>query len=120
MNSDARKRLVDRLRDPMNTPQGLLVDSCKEAADELARLSELEADAERLSKSLGHAIEIIDKHVANDALGMNWSGGGDGWNTESWPIKDEFLHYMRDDLAKHAALAATRTASAESAEGGVG
>jgi hypothetical protein len=65
-----------------------------------------EADAQLMAASpdlleaLKHAVAIIRKYVPADALGMNSQGGGDGWNDQSWPVLDEYLHYMDAAISK--------------------
>lgn len=65
-----------------------------------ARIAELEGAGSDLLESLQHATAIIRKHVPDDALGMNSAGGGDGWNDQSWPLLDEYLHYMDEAIKK--------------------
>lgn len=73
-------------------------------AAEIARaaLAAAEKDESELVEALRHAVAIIKKYVPIDALGRNSEGGGDGWNDRSWPILEEYLHYMDEALAKHA------------------
>lgn len=58
------------------------------------------AAAPDLLESLQHAVQIIRKYVPADALGINSQGGGDGYNDQSWPVLDEYLHYMDAAIAK--------------------
>lgn len=58
------------------------------------------AAAPDLYESLKHAVAIIKQHVPEDALGFNSEGGGDGYNDRSWPLLDEYLHYMNAALAR--------------------
>jgi hypothetical protein len=61
----------------------------------------LVAAAPELLASLKDAIEIIEKHVPRDALGIDHMGdfsvpGG----VMTWGVLDEHLHYMRQAIAK--------------------
>lgn len=59
------------------------------------------AAAPELYGALERAVEIIHEHVPEDALGQ---GGGicpePGMPDQTWPIKEEELHYMDTALAK--------------------
>lgn len=54
-----------------------------------------------LVEALTSARKIIADHVPADALGIGTEGGGDGFNDRSWPILDEYLHYMSQTLSKY-------------------
>lgn len=69
-------------------------------ADLQADVARLRAVNDELVRALTDAVAIIRKYVPADALGTNSQGGGDGWNDQSWPILDEYLHYMDAALAK--------------------
>lgn len=74
------------------------VEEYRLAAEPRARII---AAAPELYTALANAIEVIEAHVPEDALGSNWEGdpqvpGG----THGWHIRDEYLHYMRAALAK--------------------
>ena len=62
-----------------------------------------------LLESLKHAVAIIRKYVPEDALGTNSQGGGDGFNDQSWPLLDEYLHHM-DAAITNATASPMRTA----------
>jgi hypothetical protein len=57
------------------------------------------AAAPDLLVSLQHAVEIIEKYVPVDALGMNYEGDPQV-AVHSWPLREEYLHYMREAIAK--------------------
>ena len=61
-----------------------------EAADEITRLRAREV---KMREALQHAVAIIEQHVPQDALGMN-GDPRDGM----WPLRDEYLHHMRQAL----------------------
>lgn len=59
------------------------------------------AAAPDLLISLQHAVNIIERHVPRDALGMNAQGDPDvPGGVQQWPLLDEYLHSMRAALAK--------------------
>lgn len=69
------------------------------SGDEVERIKGIET-------SLRQAIEIIERHCPIDALGSNWDGNDEvPGGVRSWPIKDEYLHYMRQSADDCAALA---------------
>lgn len=106
--------IVERLREYANWsgPVSSNANACMlAAAAEIERLraqrDALVKAAEHASTSLQHAIAIIEKHVPRDALGTNGHGdpavpGG----FESWPLLDEYLHYMRESVSALAAAVA--------------
>lgn len=56
---------------------------------------------EALLVSLKHAVEIIEKHVPRDALGINARGDpGVPGGYEEWPLLDEYLHHMKAAIAE--------------------
>jgi hypothetical protein len=59
---------------------------------------------EHARTSLGHAIDIIKRNVSRDALGINSDGDPDvPGGVRSWPLLDEYLHYMNESMTKSAA-----------------
>ena len=78
--------------------------------EENARKAQREADGmrealEHTHTSLGHAINIIRQNVDRDALGANSDGDADvPGGYRSWPLLDEYLHYMDESMTKCAAL----------------
>lgn len=50
-----------------------------------------------LVEALEYAVNIIKTHVPIGALGQ----GGDTTTGETWPIRDEYLHYMNTALQTH-------------------
>lgn len=89
----------DEARNAADYAEALTARTINERESAEAALAAAQKRIGELKESLEHAISIIEKHVPRDALGTNSQGAGDGWNDQSWPILDEYLHYMRAALA---------------------
>lgn len=94
--NDRLKRWMILDMDGPGRGKPVLADNIRQA--ETARIM---AAAPDLYIALANAIGVIESHVAEGALGYNSEGDGQvPGGTRSWPLRDEYLHYMRAAIAK--------------------
>lgn len=104
MLAEGKRALATLQREADGLRADAALSALGEAGYELNKKGTREA-LEHTRTSLGHAIDVIRRNVARDALGTNSDGDADvPGGYRSWPLLDEYLHYMDESMTKSAAM----------------